>query len=71
MSARPERRRSSLTGSSPIAPPIAEPAAAAAPAPAPTPEPQAPAPAAPAPTTVPAVDAAPTGADKPRTKYPT
>jgi hypothetical protein len=70
MSARPERRRSSLTGASPIAPPPVEPAAAAAPAPAPTPEPQATAPAAPASPTVPAVDAAPTGADKPRSKYP-
>ena len=70
MSARPERRRSSLTGASPIAPPTAEPAAAAA-APAPTSESQAAAPAAPASTTVPAVDAAaPTGADKPRSKYP-
>ena len=44
MSARPERRRSSLTGASPIAPPTVEPAAAAVPAPAPTPEPQAAAP---------------------------
>ena len=70
MSARPERRRSSLSGASPIAPPTVEPAAAAAPAPAPTPEPQAAAPAAPASMTVPAVDVAPTGADKPRSKYP-
>ena len=70
MSARPERRRSSLTGASPIAPPRVEPAAAEAPAPAPTPEPQAAAPAAPASTTVPAVDAAPTSTDKPRSKYP-
>jgi len=38
--------------------------------PAPTPEPQAPAPAAPASTTVPTVDAAPAGTDKPRSKYP-
>jgi hypothetical protein len=67
MSARPERRRSSLTGASPIAPPTVEPATAAAPAP--TPEPQAAAPIAPASTTVPAVDAAPTGTDKPRSKY--
>jgi hypothetical protein len=70
MSARPERRRSSLTGASPLARPPVEPAAAEAPAPAPTREPQAAAPAAPASTTVPAVDAAPTGADKPRSKYP-
>ncbi|MFJ2355623.1 hypothetical protein [Frigoribacterium sp. NPDC087798] len=66
MSARPERRRSSFTGASPIAPPPVEPAAAAAP----SPEPQAAASAAPASTTVPVVDAAPTGADKPRSKYP-
>lgn len=68
MSAQPERRRSSLTGANPIAPPPVESAAAAAQAPAPTPEPQTPAPAAPASTTVPTVDAAPTGADKPRSK---
>jgi len=62
MSARPERRRSSLSGTSPIAPP---PAAEPAPAPA-TPAPAT----APAPAAAPAVDEAPAAAAKPRSKYP-
>jgi len=54
MSARPERRRSSLSGTSPIAPP-----------PASTPAPPASAPTPPA-----TAEEIPTGAGKPRSKYP-
>ena len=69
MSARPERRRSSLSGTSPIAPPPAatEPAPASPPAPEPAPPAAAPA----AASTPPAgAEDVPTGAGKPRSKYP-
>ena len=59
MSARPERRRSSLSGTSPIAPPPA----------ATEPAPPAAAPAS-APTSQAAAEEIPTGAGKPRSKYP-
>jgi len=64
MSARPERRRSSLSGTSPIAPPPA-----VEPAPASTPAPPAAAPAS-APTPPATAEEIPTGAGKPRSKYP-
>ena len=66
MSARPERRRSSLSGTSPIAPP---PAAEPAPVSPPAPEPQPAAPAA-APAPAAPVDEIPAAAAKPRSKYP-
>lgn len=64
MSTRPERRRSSLSGSNPIAPvPAAAPAPTSAPAPEPTQAVAAPASAAP-------LDETPAAAAKPRSKYP-